>query len=569
MRTHGWMDIKHNLLLLGWLIALLTSACQPQASAPPQETATRTAAPNSPAASATPLPTQPPTATSLPQVMPTATPANSLWIAPYLPAPFQNLSQSTGLALTAEREKAQFLIEVGEQNPIGYWIFALAAPFPTLLDSLSGEALRQAWQGELAGTFASKPILLSQDTLDLLTAWWGAPASEAIKVLPAEKIESFAWENQPSFALLPFEDLSPRWKVIEVEGQSPLWNNFDLHAYPLSIPVSLIRTAGTPEGYEGPGGIWVTNRDPNRLTTLILTGVTALVRGTALTMESKGVTYPGEAIAPWLRQADFTHVNIEVPFYDQCPYPEMYPAELRFCSAPKYIRLLEDIGVDIVELSGDHFSDYGAEALEQTLAMYRQRGWRYYGGGANAQEARQPILLEHHGNRLAILGCNSKGLPYYAQAGETTPGAVACDFDLLTGEIARLRQEGYLVIVTFQDVEYYSYTAQPRLVANFRRAAQAGAVIVSGSQAHQPHGMEFFEGAFIHYGLGNLFFDQYRYYPGGELDRAFIDRHVFYDGRYIGTELLTIQFIDLARPRPTTAEERQKFLKIIFTASGW
>jgi poly-gamma-glutamate capsule biosynthesis protein CapA/YwtB (metallophosphatase superfamily) len=34
-------------------------------------------------------------------------------------------------------------------------------------------------------------------------------------------------------------------------------------------------------------------------------------------------------------------------------------------------------------------------------------------------------------------------------------------------------------------------------------------VIVSGSQAHQPHGFEFYNGSLIHYGLGNLFFDQY------------------------------------------------------------
>jgi len=201
--------------------------------------------------------------------------------------------------------------------------------------------------------------------------------------------------------------------------------------------------------------------------------------------------------------------------------------------------------------------------------MYKERGWYTYGGGENAAEARRPVLLEYNHNRLAIMGCNSKGIPYYAQASDTAPGAVACDFDLLTGEIKQLRNEGYLVIVTFQDIEYSSYTAQPKLVEDFHRAALAGATIVSGSQAHQPHGMEFLGETFIHYGLGNLFFDQYRFVPGGEFDRAFIDRHVFYDGRYIGTELLTTQFVDLARSRPTTPEERQDFLKIIFTASGW
>ena len=57
-------------------------------------------------------------------------------------------------------------------------------------------------------------------------------------------------------------------------------------------------------------------------------------------------------------------------------------------------------------------------------------------------------------------------------------------------------------------------------------------MIVSGSQAHQPQALEFVDERLIHYGLGNLFFDQY---DVSEATRqGFIDRHVFYDGRYIG-----------------------------------
>ena len=90
--------------------------------------------------------------------------------------------------------------------------------------------------------------------------------------------------------------------------------------------------------------------------------------------------------------------------------------------------------------------------------------------------------------------------------------------------------------------------------AGSRRLAQAGAVIVSGSQAHQPQAFEFEQGALIHYGLGNLFFDQYDVSPATR--QAFIDRHIFYDGRYLGTELLTYELEDYSRPRPMTAGAR-------------
>jgi poly-gamma-glutamate synthesis protein (capsule biosynthesis protein) len=79
--------------------------------------------------------------------------------------------------------------------------------------------------------------------------------------------------------------------------------------------------------------------------------------------------------------------------------------------------------------------------------------------------------------------------------------------------------------------------------------------------------MEFVNGSFIHYGLGNLFFDQYGLCEACR--QGTIDLHVFYDGRYISTELLPIEFVDYARSRPMTLEEEIDFFQILFGASGW
>jgi poly-gamma-glutamate synthesis protein (capsule biosynthesis protein) len=95
-----------------------------------------------------------------------------------------------------------------------------------------------------------------------------------------------------------------------------------------------------------------------------------------------------------------------------------------------------------------------------------------------------------------------------------------------------------------------------------------GAAIVSGSQAHQPHGMEFpDDDTLITYGLGNTFFDQI--VISDATAQGIIARHVMYDGRYISTELFTIQFIDFAKPRFMTQAERNAFLSTIFDASLW
>jgi poly-gamma-glutamate synthesis protein (capsule biosynthesis protein) len=563
---------KRILYLIPFLLILISLlACQSGKASnfEPEDTlvvATLPAASATLQPSSTPL--SPSTATSFPS--PTAIPPINLWIDPSLPQPFQKVSFPAGFAQVLDPDQADLRLEISNSNPISRWIFTLVAPFPTIPGEISSSELRQAWQGTVTPTFQGAPLLLSADTLKILTALWGTPAQNAVKVLSPDEIVSFAWDNRPTWAIVPFEDLEPRWKVLEIDGLSPLHKNFLPDNYTLSVPISLLVKDSTESPVEKLSNLFpASNRDSSKLTTLMLTGVTAMVRGTALTMEQRGITYPAQDIGSWLREADILHISNEIPFFDQCPYPELYPAELRFCSSPGYIGLLEEIGTDIVELSGDHFGDYGSQAMEQTLKMYKDRSWPYYGGGANLAEGRQPLLIEHNGNHLAFLGCNAKGISFYAPAADNKPGAAACDFEYLQQEVARLKDQGYLVIVTFQDEEYYRYEAQPKLVTNFHLAAEAGADIVSGSQAHQPHAMEFLKNTFIHYGLGNLFFDQYRFFPGSELDHAFIDRHVFYDGRYISTELLPIHFIDLARSRPMTNSEKVDFLKTIFQASGW
>jgi poly-gamma-glutamate synthesis protein (capsule biosynthesis protein) len=476
----------------------------------------------------------------------------------------------------AERPEADGVvrIEVSPEAPLSRWVYALVAPFSSTVQGVSFEDIRSTWTGTPAGPFAGQPLLMDENTYRGFSSLWGAPAEQAVATLPAAELLGYAWDHQPAWALVPFESLDPRWKVLPVDGLSPLRKEFDPAAgYPLILTVSL---TGNPslvgallEQY-GPAStnplLPASNRDPSRLTVLAMTGVTALVRATAYTMEQKGILYPGKDIGDWLRSADITHISNEVPFARNCPYPNPVQADVRFCSDPRYIELLEDVGTDIIELTGDHFADYGVDAMYNTLEMYQQRGWPYYGGGENAQQARQAVILEHNGNRLGFIGCNAKG-GSFAQAGPEYPGAVTCDFDWLVSEIARLRAEGILPVATFQHFEYYTYQAQPNQERDSRLLAEAGAVIVSGSQAHQPQAFEFVQDSLIHYGLGNLFFDQYEISLATR--QGFIDRHIFYDGRYISTELLPILFIDYARPRPMTPEEQQDLLNAVFSASDW
>jgi hypothetical protein len=511
---------------------------------------------------------------STPETSPSSTPTTapaSLWVAPYLPEALQGaIHLPPGIVAANSPDGASLRLDVGNDQPVSSWVYALVAPFPTIPESVSFKALQRSWKGDSAGPFSGNPILMDENTLRVFSILWGNPAEGAVKTFPADKLLDKAWNNRPSWAIVPFEALQPRWKVLEVDGQSPVRKEFDASKYPLVAPISLVEVGKAEDLFSSvKAALPATNRDSNRLTTVVLTGVTALVRATAYLMERDGITHPAEYIGDWLRNADITHISNEIPFSPNCPFPDPQQAGLRFCSRTKYIKLLEDVGTDVVELTGDHFADWGSDATLYTIQMYKDRNWPYYGGGINLADGRKAVKFEHNGNKIAFVGCNAKG-GGYATASATTPGAVACgDKGWILDEIKQLKKEGYLVIATFQHIEIYDYKVPQNMRDDFEAMAKAGAVIVSGSQAHQPHGMEFDGQAFLHFGLGNLFFDQYRYLPGPETDRAFVDRHIFYGGKYISTELLPMYFVDLAHARPMSNEEKQDFLQTIFGASGW
>lgn len=448
------------------------------------------------------------------------------------------------------------------------WVYVLAAPFPTVRDGVTSAELRAAWSGVTSPElFNGRPILMEDSALAAFTALWGAPASGSVRTVQADQILDLAW-SESTWAIIPFESLSPQWKVLAIDGQSPIRKGFDSTNYPLVIPFTL-QTSGTVD--PASLGLPTSNYDSSKLTTVILTGVTALVRATAFKMEQKGVTYPGEEIRDVLREADITHISNEIPFFSSCPDPNPNSQRLIFCSAPKYMDLLTDVGMDVVELTGNHFADYGRDAMEETLSIYKSNHIPYFGGGIDLQDSFQPALFDINGNKIAFMGCNRPDIDGPKVAAEGHSGAAPCDFDYFTAKILELKEQGYLVFFTFQWYEDYGAPPNPDQVRGFKRVADAGATIVSGSQAHLAKTMEFHRDSFIHYGLGNLFFDQmgnFDWMPEG-IRREFLDRYVIYDGRLISVELITAMLEDFSRPRLMIGSERAEFLHEYFDASGW
>jgi poly-gamma-glutamate synthesis protein (capsule biosynthesis protein) len=225
---------------------------------------------------------------------------------------------------------------------------------------------------------------MDQNTTEMFSALWGPAAGTGVQVVAKNELVDYAWAHGPALAIVPFEALDPRWKVLPVDGLSPIHKDFDLGNYRLKIPISLNSDPDLVALIQSNFVIPASNLDPQKMTIVAMTGVTALVRATAYTMEKRGMTYPAQDIRDWLLSADITHISNEVPFSVDCPYPNPGQVELRFCSRDSYIELLEDVGTDVVELTGDHFQDWGS-----------RRGDRQWQPGAPAAGDGVPERLLH------------------------------------------------------------------------------------------------------------------------------------------------------------------------------
>jgi len=312
--------------------------------------------------------------------------------------------------------------------------------------------------------------------------------------------------------------------------------------------------------------------DMSSLVKVNMGGVVALSRALAAKIDSSGdYKYPARNLGEFLSDADLTHVSNEVSFVPGCSAS----SGMRFCSKPEYVETLTFSGVDIVELTGNHNNDYGAEYSKETIEKYTEVGMRYFGGGLNREDASKILYEEVNGFKLAFVGYNYYDTiyPSLALAGESRSGANSYSVEKLESDIKEARENADIVIVTFQFQECYSYPASdviypicykplsnPNQKAVFREAIDLGANIVVGTQAHQPQTYELYGDGVIFYGLGNLFFDQSIWIGTRQ---GIILSHYFYNGKHIQTRLNPTYMERDLIPRLATEEEGDLLLRLL------
>lgn len=584
------MNIVHNFRLHRlWgivLIPALLAACA---------TATPVAPTAQPLTSVTPESALPAPATATPELAPTATPSPlptraslGLELAPgAAPAAADALLAAlaaAGVPTTDVPAEADLRLTAGaSEGATLAWarIFVPVDRMSSVLQGVTLAEIRDVWTGAgVTPNFSS--IYPDQAIVAELEALLG-PAGAAVKPQPSEGLADALWADPMGLGIVPFEGLSVRLRALRLDGMaSPADNRFAADTWPLAVRAWVAPL--TARGARAVGAVGsqlpFVNRDPAKLTVLVMTGVTAMARNSAVAIERSGDDgFLARQVGPELAAADITVISNEIPFVEDCVADNTLN-NLILCSKPEYYLNLELSGADAVGLTGNHQNDFGYANAAASLAFYGAKGIPVYGGGANDKAARAPIVLEHNGNRLGFLGANSWGPEWYwsgvgekvsAWAGAENPGSARFDRAQMLADIRALKSQVDLVFAEVQHTEFnwagdYQTEPVPDQEADFRALSDGGADVVTGVMAHAPQAVELRSGGIVLYGLGNLYFDQTWSWP---TRTGLVVRHTIYDEKLINTELLVTVIETNFQLRWATPEERIQVLKSVFAVSRW
>jgi len=253
---------------------------------------------------------------------------------------------------------------------------------------------------------------------------------------------------------------------------------------------------------------------------LMAVGDVMLAQSIGRRIVRQGPQAPWRKVLGYLDQADLLIANLECPISSR---GTRWPKKYTFRAPPAAADSLVAGGIDIVNLANNHTLDYGVTAFGDTLAALDARGIGHVGGGQDETAAHAPLIVERNGLRLGFLGYAlyfAPGTMREWTAGPGTPGVAAARPEIVSREVAALRSQVDIVVVTFHGGRTNS-SGPDRKVRDLTRAAiAAGATLILGHHPHVLQGYSRQGSTLVAYSLGNFVFD---YFTGRQNDSAILD----------------------------------------------
>lgn len=207
-----------------------------------------------------------------------------------------------------------------------------------------------------------------------------------------------------------------------------------------------------------------------------------------------------------IQAADFFMTNEEFPFSTRgTPAPDK---QFTFRVHPEKVKLMQEMGIDLVTLANNHALDYGRDAMLDTIDTLDHAGMRHVGAGKNLAEARKPAIVELNGRTFAFIGA-TRVYPEADWAAGTDSAGMFSAYDggaALAEEVKAAKQQAdYVIAYVHWGIEREEMPNEvQKSIAH--RLVDAGADLVVGAHPHVLQGLEYYQGVPIAYSLGNFVF---------------------------------------------------------------
>lgn len=200
------------------------------------------------------------------------------------------------------------------------------------------------------------------------------------------------------------------------------------------------------------------------------------------------INFPFRNVKEIFEADDLTMVNFEGTLTTAGRNKSKLDNDFLFRADPSYVTMLPDNGIDTVSLENNHVLDMGEDGLAETKKTLLEAGVSY----ASEDE---PAILTVKGVKIGSLA--------YQTFGGRHDEIIA----KLPGDIQALRDQGcQIVIVSYHWGAELDYAPNDNQVRLGRATIDAGADLVIGHHSHRINPIEYYNGKYICYSLGNFSF---------------------------------------------------------------
>ena len=215
--------------------------------------------------------------------------------------------------------------------------------------------------------------------------------------------------------------------------------------------------------------------------------------------------FADEEMISYMQSADLFVLNHEFVFSNRGE--AMADKEYTLRNDPKYVKILQELGTDVVSIANNHILDFGQDAFLDTIDTLKEAEIAYAGGGRNIEEATAPVVRTINGQTFAILAATRVSPSYDWYANSNRPGILQTyDAAALNEAIAEAESKyDHTIVLVHWGIER-NETPEEYQRTLAKGYIDAGADLIIGCHPHVLQGFEYYKGVPICYSLGNYLF---------------------------------------------------------------